>query len=112
MLQDDSYDLRLTATNTGGLSSITDVTVNVSGILKLGNFSLSFTDLTIPVAGVPITVTRTYDSLTANESGDFGYGWRLDFRDTQLQSSVPATGYEADDLFNPFQFGTHVYITL
>lgn len=112
MLQDGSYDLRLIATNTGGLNSEADVTVDVSGILKLGNFSVSFTDLTVPVAGIPITVTRTYDSLTANQSGDFGYGWRLEFRDTQLQTSVPATGDEADDLFNPFQFGSHVYITL
>ena len=112
MLQDDSYDLRLIATNTGGLTSEADVTVDVSGILKLGDFKVSFTDLTVPVAGVPVTITRTYDSLTANESGDFGYGWRLEFRDTQLQTSVPSTGDEADDFFNPFQFGSHVYLTL
>jgi RHS repeat-associated protein len=112
MLQNGSYDLRLVATNTGGVSSVADDTVDVSGNFKLGDFKVSYTDLTVPMAGVPITVTRTYDSLTANESGDFGYGWRLEFRDTQLQTSVPSTGYEGEDFFNPFQFGSHVYITL
>jgi len=112
MLQDDSYDLRLIATNTGGLSSEADVTVNVSDNLKLGNFRLSFTDLTIPVSGIPITVTRTYDSLNANESEDFGYGWQLEYRDVDLQTSVASTGMKADGFFNPFQENTHVYVTL
>ncbi len=34
-----------------------------------GNFSLRFTDITVPVAGIPITVTRTYDTLRAHEQG-------------------------------------------
>ena len=112
MLQDDSYDLRLTATNTGGLTLEADVTVTVTGNLKLGNFALSFTDLTIPVSGIPITVTRSYDTLNADESEDFGYGWQLEYRDVDLQTSVPSTGDEADGFFNPFQENTHVYITL
>ena len=41
MLQNDTYTLRLAATNTGGLSSIVDSTVNVADNLKLGNFRLS-----------------------------------------------------------------------
>ncbi len=32
---------------------------------------------------------RTYDTPdTANQSDDFGYGWRLEFRDTDLRTSV------------------------
>jgi RHS repeat-associated protein len=112
LLQNNSYDLRLTATNTGGLSSTADVTVNVSDNLKLGNFTLSFTDLSIPVAGIPITIARTYDTLTANQSQDFGFGWRLEFRDVSLQTSVASTGSEADGFFNPFNTRTKVYVTL
>ena len=37
-------------------SSVAEITVNVSGYLKLGNLDLSFTDLSIPVAGIPITI--------------------------------------------------------
>jgi hypothetical protein len=53
MLQNDSYIVRLTAVNTGGLSSSIDTVVHVTGNLKLGNFTLSFTDISIQVGGVP-----------------------------------------------------------
>ncbi len=86
--------------------------MSVEGDLKLGNFTLSFSDMAIPVSGVPITVTRTYDTLTANQSGDFGYGWRLEFRNVKLRTSLPATGMEADGVYNAFRDGTKVYVTL
>ncbi len=57
----------------------------MSGHLKLGRKTLSVTDLTIPVAGVPLTIVRSYDSLNAGLSGDFGYGWRLGFGDARLK---------------------------
>ena len=65
-LADGAYTLRLTAWNAGGHVSSTSITVNVSGYLKLGNLDLSFTDLTMPVSGIPITITRTYNSLNAD----------------------------------------------
>jgi hypothetical protein len=74
-LENDTYILRLTAYDTSGRFSALEDELNVSGELKLGNFRLSFTDLTIPVTGIPISVTRTYDSLTASTTDDFGYGW-------------------------------------
>ena len=112
MLQNGSYDLRLSAVNTGGLISSVDTTVDIEGKLKLGNFTLSFTDLSIPVGGISIAVTRTYDTLNAANSGDFGDGWTLDYRNVNLQSSVGSTGDEADGFFNAFKYGTHVYVTL
>jgi RHS repeat-associated protein len=112
MLQNDTYDLRLTATNAGGLVSTADVTVNVAQNLKLGNFTLAFTDLSIPVAGIPIMVIRTYDTLNANQSDDFGFGWSLGFRDVDLRTSVAKTGSEADGFFNPFKENSKVYLTL
>ncbi|CAN1212165.1 hypothetical protein TUMEXPCC7403_18305 [Tumidithrix helvetica PCC 7403] len=55
-LSDDSYRIRLTATDTTGLSnSVEDQIEIVSGGLKLGNFTLSFTDLSIPISGIQIT---------------------------------------------------------
>lgn len=112
MLANDSYVLRLTAVDAGGHTSIDEQTVNVFGDLKLGNFTLSFEDLSIPVTGIPITVTRTYDTLNANQPGDFGFGWRLEFRDVQLRTSVAKTGNEADGFFNPFRVKSRVYVTL
>lgn len=114
LLENDAYTLRLTAVDAGGNVVTQDEIVSVADQLKLGNFQLSFTDLTIPVTGIPISVTRTYDTLTSNTTDDFGYGWRLEFRDTDLRTSLPqdetfeqlgirTVGFEAD---------TRVYITL
>ena len=55
MLSNDSYVLRLTAVDAGGHTSIDEHVVNVFSNLKLGNFTLSFDDLTMPVSGIPIT---------------------------------------------------------
>ena len=112
LLSNDSYDLRLYAKNTGGYDTTLDRVVSVAGNLKLGDFRLSFTDLTVPVAGIPITVTRTYDSLNASSSEDFGYGWSLEYRDADLRTSVPKTGLEDGLIYNPFTDGTRVYVTL
>ncbi len=115
LLLNDSYVLRLEATDAGGHIATLDQQVNVSDNLKLGNFSLSFTDLSVPVSGIPITVTRTYDTLTAAQSGDLGFGWRLEFRDVDLRSSVaPRDDELATELgfHNPFRDGTRVYVTL
>jgi large repetitive protein len=114
LLQNDAYKLRLLVYGTNGEVKTIEETVNIAGELKLGNFRLSFTDLAIPVTGIPISLTRTYDTLTANESDDFGYGWRMEFRDTNLRTSVRKRSDEEELLgqYPPFDDRTKVYITL
>ncbi|MGR3278198.1 putative Ig domain-containing protein [Acaryochloris marina NIES-2412] len=114
LLENDAYTLRLTAVDAGGNVVTQDEIVSVADELKLGNFQLSFTDLIVPVTGIPISVTRTYDTLTSNTTDDFGYGWRLEFRDTDLRTSLAK-----DETFEPlgirtvgFEDDTRVYITL
>ncbi|WP_051039833.1 RHS repeat-associated core domain-containing protein [Synechococcus sp. PCC 7336] len=114
LLQNDAYTLRLEAVDETGNVNAIEQTVNVAGGLKQGNFQLSFTDLQIPLTGIPISVTRTYDSLNASSSDDFGFGWRLEFRDTDLRTSLGP-----DELFEQlgirsqaFDDRTRVYITL
>ncbi|WP_414529920.1 putative Ig domain-containing protein, partial [Nodularia chucula] len=114
LLQNDSYILRLEVADNGGHISYSEEVVDVAGELKLGNFRLSFTDLTVPVTGIPITLTRTYDTLTSSTTDDFGYGWRLEFRDTDLRTSL-RTPSEEEQLLgyqSAFKDGTKVYITL
>ncbi|MDX1929688.1 MAG: putative Ig domain-containing protein [Pirellulaceae bacterium] len=112
LLENDSYILRLEARDKFGGFSAIERTVGVSGNLKLGNFRLSFADLTIPVAGIPITLARTYDTLRADRSGDFGYGWRMEFRNTDLRTSLPKTGLEDQGIYSAFKANTKVYLTL
>jgi len=113
-LANDAYNLRLTAVDSGNNQATVSETIYVEGDLKLGNFQLSFTDLTIPVAGIPVTVTRTYDSLIANQQDDFGFGWRLEFRDTNLRTSLGKDeNLEAFDITSKgFREGDKVYLTL
>ncbi len=86
LLKNGYYDIQLTAIGKGIIA--TDlVTVNVSGNMKIGNFSLSFADLDTNVRGVPVSVIRTYDSRTRNTSGDFGFGWDMSFTDVTLDFS-------------------------
>ena len=77
LLQNGQYVIQLSATNTGGLSSSTEIYVAVLGQEKIGNFQFSQTDVTIPVAGLPIQLTRNYNSLDRNTYSDLGYGWTL-----------------------------------
>jgi large repetitive protein len=113
-LQNDIYTLRLIAVDVNGKSSTLDQEINVSGELKLGNFRLSFTDISLPVTGIPINLTRTYDTLTSNNRDDFGYGWRMEFRDTDLRTSLKRdlTFEELGYRTIGFQDGDRVYITL
>jgi RHS repeat-associated protein len=115
LLLNDTYDVQLTVFGANGIDSKTFFdTVNVEGELKLGNFRLSFTDLAVPVTGIPITLTRTYDTLTANQQDDFGYGWRMEFRDTDLRTSLGKRSEEEEELgrYPAFKDDTKVFITL
>ncbi len=88
MLMNDLYTLRLTVFDTGGNALVSVITVQVNGNLKVGNFSLGFNDLQVPVSGIPITVTRTYDSRD-KRSGDFGVGWRIGISSISVNCTDP-----------------------
>jgi RHS repeat-associated protein len=113
ILPNDSYILRLSAVDANGNEKSVETTVDVTGNLKLGNFRLAFTDLSIPVTGIPITVMRTYDTMTiGSNGGDFGPGWSLEFRDADLRTNVPWTGQPTEGTYPPFFEGARVYVTL
>lgn len=87
LLVNGIYTVRLRAVNAGGQISESAVSAIVDGGLKIGNFSLSFKDLNVPVAGFPIQVTRTYDTRDTR-TGDFGAGWTLGLSNIHVQKSV------------------------
>ncbi len=111
MLANGSYTLTLSAFN-GGFWSHDSVAVNIDGALKLGNFTMTFVDLEVPVAGLPITVTRTYDTLNANKLDEFGYGWSLDVANTRVE--IQMDPYRRTDFsgYKPFRDGDRVVVTL
>ena len=76
-LPNGTYIIQLLGTDNTGHQLNSETLVTVAGENKPGRVTFSVTDLTVPVAGIPITIGRTYDSLNKGQSGDFGYGWSL-----------------------------------
>ncbi len=113
LLQNDGYVIRVVAFNTNGLGQVEGVRVNLAGNAKLGEFRLEFNDLELPLAGVPISVTRIYDTRQANQEGDFGFGWTLGVQDAQIRETVPpGPGSGLFSTGHPFIPGvTRVYLT-
>ncbi|MBU6399281.1 MAG: hypothetical protein KGS61_03100, partial [Verrucomicrobia bacterium] len=86
LLLNGLYEIQLTATDRAGRSSATNFTLLAERNLKIGNFTLAFNDLTLPLAGLPIQIIRTYDSRD-KRSHDFGVGWSLALNSIRLQKN-------------------------
>lgn len=89
LLQNGSYFILLNATNSSGVTQGNQVYVTVQGDYKPGRVTATITDLTVPAPGLAIQIQRTYDSLTRNISGDFGFGWNLGIT---LQTQISPAG--------------------
>jgi len=113
LLANGNYVIRVTGTDGNGQQTISQVTITVTGENKPGRVTLSVTDLTVPVTGLPITIERNYDSLNRNIIGDFGYGWSLEMSGPRLEVSPdndvtitePGTGRRVTFQFTPTSFG-------
>ncbi len=84
-----TYDLLLTVHGGGGETNAW-VRFQLESNLKIGQFSFSEQDLVLPVNGIPLTVTRTYNSLnsqpsTLNHQLDFGPGWTMALNTMDIQ---------------------------
>lgn len=86
MMLNGTYKVRLVATDATGQISVITTSATVEGNQKIGNFNVSFKDLSVPVGGLAIDVIRTYDTLE-KRSGDFGYGWTLGLRNVRIEKA-------------------------
>jgi len=83
------YHLRLVATDTAGRMTTTaedELALNVRGNFKVGHFTLSFLETSVPVSGIPIQLLRNYDSRDPRK-GDFGFGWTLESSGVRVSES-------------------------
>ncbi len=87
LLLNGAYTLRLAVFDAGGNETDATIGVVVNGQQKPGLFTLHYTDLNVAAAGIPLTVTRTYDSRDKTV-GDFGVGWRLGLNTMRVSQSV------------------------
>ncbi len=112
LLENDGYVLRLEVTTAGGVVNVAEHHVGLSGALKLGNFQLQFRDMAIPIEGIPIEVTRVYDSLRADREGDFGFGWRMEYRNADLRVGLKKSALEDIGIYMPYKEGVKVYLNI
>lgn len=87
MLLNGTYSVLLVATDNNGQTAQDNTTVIVDGEMKVGHFSITFEDVSVDLAGIPVRVTRTYDTRRKDENLDFGYGWSVDYQNVQIQES-------------------------
>lgn len=80
------YDVRLSATDAYGQITADVISVAVERNLKIGHFTVSFDDMSVPVAGIPIQIIRTYDSRDKRK-GDFGMGWTLGIKNVRVEKN-------------------------
>lgn len=86
MLNGIAY-IRLKATDAFGQTTIgPEISLVLTKNQKIGNFTVSFKDLEVPLAGIGIQIIRTYDSRNLTKS-DFGVGWTLDIRNVRLRDN-------------------------
>lgn len=125
MLPNDTYQVRLVAQDTNGQQSTTAIEVSIAAEAKIGRYrydaiqpgcadcQANFFDLEVSLAGIPIRIHRSYDTLDANFSGDFGFGWRMAISNPRIRESVRVSPSELAGagplVANPFRLGTRVY---
>jgi RHS repeat-associated protein len=110
LVPEGSYVIRVTAWNDLRLGWVEPLMLEVAGAdFKPGRLRREFTDLNLPVGGIPFTIRRIYDSLNADQGQGLGFGWSLAFFDPQIGETVPSTGVGAFGA-TPFRDGTRVYL--
>lgn len=87
MLVAGIYELILEVKDLNGAVALASKQFLVEDDVPVGNFSMTFEDMNVPLAGLSISLTRTYDSRQKFRSMDFGYGWSVNFQDINIQES-------------------------
>ncbi|HEY8356717.1 MAG TPA: hypothetical protein VIL30_04570, partial [Ramlibacter sp.] len=82
------YQIALRVVDVNGAQATAGVMVEFLGNLKLGQFRLSFADIRMDAGGLPLMLTRTYDSTMRDVKGDFGWGWSASGQDISVRKNM------------------------
>lgn len=88
VLPNGAYELVIRAATSNGGMTTKRVTVVVDGDLKLGRYQVALTDMSVGVGGLPLHVTRAYDSFDKSV-GDFGVGWTMNLSNFTVADNGP-----------------------
>ena len=94
LLRNGAYVLILEAIDNFGQASSVAHSIFIEGDLKIGHFQIAFEDLNIGVAGIPVTISRSYDTRDRNTDRAFGKGWSIGYQSLELtESRIPGLGW-------------------
>lgn len=82
------YELGLNVVDVNGRSTTALVAIEVARDRKFGQFRIAFPDIRADASGIPLTLTRTYDSLKKDVMGDFGWGWTAGGQDMTVRKNM------------------------
>ena len=82
------YQIGLFVVDVNGAQTSASVTIEFLGNLKLGQFRLSFADVRAEAQGLPLMLTRTYDTTKKDVQGDFGWGWSASGQDISVRKNM------------------------
>ena len=96
VLANGMYLVRVVSTTSDGGVSSSATSVLVDGAYKPGRMTTSFSDHQVGIGGLPLQVTRSYDSFDTS-AGDFGVGWRVGLANFRIARAIPLgqSGYSA-----------------
>ncbi|QOY86232.1 putative Ig domain-containing protein [Paludibaculum fermentans] len=87
LLADNPYLIRLVGRDQTQVATAFQEIIVSSGEYKPGAFSVTFNDMTVATAGMPIVMRRIYNS-TKPYANDFGRGWSLGYGEFDLRSDA------------------------
>jgi RHS repeat-associated protein len=101
-LRNGIYILILEAIDSNNQAASTASSIFLEGDLKIGHFQIAFEDLNIPVAGIPVAISRSYDSRDRNSDRAFGKGWEISYQSLQLsENRIPGLGwFQQQEFYN------------
>lgn len=105
-----AYRLIVVASDIGENVTRVERDFTIEGALKLGSYSVGSIDMSIPLPGMPLAINRVFNSLQADQWGDFGYGWKLDFATPQIAVDRSTLGGVGNGRFAGFVDGTRVQV--
>ncbi len=82
------YELGLNVVDVNGRATSVVVPIEISRDRKIGQFRMNFTDIRVDASGMPLVLSRTYDSLKKDVMGDFGWGWSADSQDVSVRKNM------------------------
>lgn len=106
------YRLRLVAQDISGRTASVETSLEVNTPSKPAAYRATYVDLAVNLGGIPVELTRAYDSLARDVSGRLGSGWRLVNREVGIETNVPSTGRETLGVFNALGDGVRLYLTI